>query len=86
MIAEKWDALEANLLTAEQSMIWAKVEIERLTTALQSILTGEYPRIITAPYHADGKYSKLDRCKHGVARHDDCPGCIDDYIISVIGE
>ena len=73
--ATAWDAISVK-----------NAEITRLTAALRSILTGEYPRIITAPYHADGKYSKLDRCKHGVARHDDCPGCIDDYIISVIGE
>lgn len=61
-------------------------EIERLREALEKIATQDTPRSEGEKYRDDGKYSKLDKCKHGLFMYEDCDQCISDFARSALKE
>ena len=71
---EAADRIEA--LTAEN---------ERLREALAKIADGTMPRPLGEPWRMDMTSSKHDRCVHGAWMYEQCEGCIDAFIASVLG-
>lgn len=53
--------------------------ISRLTEALEAIADGNAPMPVATKYRADGKPSKLDKCKHERYMDEGCGACISEY-------
>ena len=60
-------------------------ENERLRAALAKIADGTMPRPLGEPWRMDMTSSKHDRCVHGAWMYEQCEGCIDAFIASVLG-
>lgn len=61
-------------------------EIERLREALQKIADGDVERVSAEKWRTDGKYSKLDKCKHGLFMYEECGECVREFVRAALKE
>ena len=78
--------LMSDLKAAQDLSAYLAANNKKLRDALQRIADGDVDRESAVKFRTDGKYSKNDKCKHGLFMYEECGQCLSDFARAALKE
>lgn len=67
------------------TLLSALARLDRMTEALNGIVSGDIPRPVANHWRRDCKPSKHDQCAHQRSMWEDCGNCVSDFAARALG-